>query len=508
MKHEFMSAGATPSEEPSALAARVDAATLTRSVGRPLRRGSLRFLRTVAMPVGIQGPTAGVIIGPAIIASIVGQPGALAQVLALAAMGFVAYAFVTFSRSFNTAGSVYAFNATALGPGYGFVSAWLLLLVYISFAAGVYASTADIGQALLSSLGLHVWWLWLGLAGAALALALAYTSIGFSSLVILAVEGTAVALITVVAVAVLAAGGYHHHGVTAAPFSPRGVSLSVLALGVTAAFGQFSGFEGAATLGEEARRSTRVIPAAIAWSLAGAAAVYIFFTWVVYSAYPNPGAVAADPAPLVHTAGRYLGSGAGIAVNAAGLISAFGAQLACLNAGARLLYALGREAGAGSRTGAVLTRTWRRHSSPAGALTVAGAASVAALLAFGTEDAATRAATLIIQYGAYLILGTYLMTVIAALAWTWRTRRRPLPLAILATGAALLGYVVYRTFAPFPPAPFNWIVIAAGASAAAGTAFLLIPGPLRRMRGSELLAVTKGATASPRLNQPGDGRRT
>jgi amino acid transporter len=210
-----MSATFTHSEH---LAERVDEATAA-SGGGALRRGILRFTRTVALPVGIQGPTAGVIIGPAIIASIVGEPGALAQVLALVAMGFVAYAFIVFTRAFNTAGSVYGFNATALGPGYGFVSAWLLLLVYISFAAGVYAATADIAQTLLASLGLHVSWVWLGLAGAALALGLAFASIGFSSLIILACEGAAVALITAVAAAVLASGGYHHHGITAAPFS-------------------------------------------------------------------------------------------------------------------------------------------------------------------------------------------------------------------------------------------------------------------------------------------------
>jgi amino acid transporter len=479
----------------SDLAQRVDQATAGASPGRPLRRGSLRFLRTAALPVGIQGPTAGVIIGPAIIAGIVGEPGALAQVLALAAMGFVAYAFVVFARAFNTAGSVYAFNGTALGPGYGFVSAWLLLLVYAAFAAGVYASTADIAQALLASLGLHAGWAWLGLAGAALALALAFTSIGFSSLVILACEGASVALITAVAVAVLAAGGYRHHGLTAAPFSPHGVPLTVLALGVTAVFGQFSGFESAATLGEEARRSTRTIPAAVTWSLIGAAAIYIFFTWIVYSAYPSPAAVAADPAPLVHVAGAYLGSPVGVAVNAAGLVSAFGAQLACLNAAARLLYALGREA---DGPGRFLTRTWARHGSPAGALAVAGAASIAGLAAFSAEPTATRAATLIIQYGAYLILAAYLLTVIAALAWTWRTRRRPAPLAVLTAGVVVLGYVLYRTFVPFPAAPFGWVVLAAAASAALGAGLLLIPGLPARLRSSPLLAVTAAARSAQR----------
>ncbi len=209
-------------------------------------------------------------------------------------------------------------------------------------------------------------------------------------------------------------------------------------------------------------------------------------------AFPGPAEVAASPAPLVHVAKVYLGSGVGTAVNAAGLISAFGAQLACLTAAARLAFALGRET---SPTGAsVLTRTWRRYSSPAGALTVAGAVSVAAMAAFGFEHTATRAATLIIQYGAYLILAAYLMTVIAALAWTWRTGRRPLPLAILTAGALVLGFVLYRTFAPFPAAPFGWVVLAAAASAAAGAAILLFPGLLPRMRHSRLLAVTATAT--------------
>jgi hypothetical protein len=89
------------------------------------------------------------------------------------------------------------------------------------------------------------------------------------------------------------------------------------------------------------------------------------------------------------------------------------------------------------------------------------------------------------------------MTVIAALAWTWRTRRRPLPLAILTIGAAVFGYVLYRTFAPFPAAPFGWVVLAAAGSVMAGAAILLAPGLLTRMRSSQLLAATATADALP-----------
>jgi len=97
------------------------------------------------------------------------------------------------------------------------VSVWLLLLVYVSFAAGVYASTADIAGALLASLGVHVWWVWLAVVGWALTMVFAYVSFGLSSVVILACEGVAVALIAVVGIVVLARGSYHHHAPSGVP---------------------------------------------------------------------------------------------------------------------------------------------------------------------------------------------------------------------------------------------------------------------------------------------------
>jgi len=182
-----------------------------------LRPDSVRFLRTVALSVGIQGPTAGVIVGPAVLAGIVAGAGALSYLLALVAMWFVAYAFILFTRSFNSCSSVYAFNGATLGARYGFVSVWMLLLVYVSFAAGVYASTADIAGALLASLGVHVGWVVLAVLSWALTMVFAYLSLGFSSLVILGCEGLAVALIAVVGIAVLAHGGYHHRALSASP---------------------------------------------------------------------------------------------------------------------------------------------------------------------------------------------------------------------------------------------------------------------------------------------------
>lgn len=451
---------------------------VTASQPTQLRGGSLSFARTVALSVGIQGPTAGVIIGPAVIASVVGGPGALAQVLGLVAMAFVAYAFWRFTRAHNSAGSVLTFNGQALGRGYGFVSAWVLLLVYTSFAGAVYASTASLAQSFGDSVGLHLWWFWWALAGAVLAIAVACLDIGISTLVILAVEGLSIVLVLAVGVVVVVQGGYHGHGLSAKPFEPSGVGISVLALGVVNAFSQFSGFEGAATLGEESRRSTRTIPLAIALSLAVSAAVYIFLTWVAYGSFSSPAALARDGAPLVTITNQALAPWVGKVVNVAGMISAFGAQLACLTAGARILFALGRRVGG---VGSPLARTLRRSGAPIGGLVVVSVVSVAALAAFSFEATAVRALTLIVTYGAYLLVVAYAMTVLAALVSAIRTVRSPVPIGVLLVGLVVIGYVLYRTFVPFPPAPFGAIVMVAAASLAVGVFVALMPGVRRRL---------------------------
>jgi amino acid transporter len=476
---------------PVSVADRVAGSVASADPHRSLRKDSVGFVRTVALSVGIQGPTAGVIVGPAILAGIVGGSGALADLLAFVAMSFVAYAFVLFARSFNSASSVYAFNGSTLGARYGFVSVWLLLLVYIAFAAAVYASTADIAGTLLNSLGMHVWWVWLALIGWGLTMLFAYLSIGLSSVVILICEGAAVALIAVVAVAVLAHGGAHHRAFSAAPFQTHGIPFSILGLGVVNAFGGFSGFEGAATLGEESARSQRTVPAAVAVSLLASAAVYIVFTWVVDNAYASPAALAADPAPLVHLATADIGSAMGKLVNVAGVISAFGAQLACVNAANRLVFALGRELGQGKRAGELLMRTTRDRGSPAGALALTGAISLIALLGFSFESRAIRALTFIVEYGAYLVLVVYLLTVLAALVMAWRRGRHAVPLTILSIGVLVLGYVLRETFTPLPTGPFQFVAVAALASLAVGIAIALVPSVHRRLAGSSLLKATR-----------------
>ncbi len=459
----------------------------------PLRANHLKTWRTLALSVGIQGPVAGVIVGPAVLASLVGPAGALAYLLGFVAMSFVAYAFVIFSRRMHSAGSVYAFNAAALGPRFGFVSAWTLLLVYISFASAVYASSADIAQNLAASVGVHLPWIFFALAGFVLTIAVAYRPLQYATSVMLVVEVVAVVLLAVVAVAVIGRSGVHH-ALSLHPFSPRGVSWGALGLGVVNAFGAFSGFEGAAVLGEESSAPHRSIPRAIAASLVGSALVYIFFTWVADNAYASPASLANDPAPFVHLGQTYVGSGMGTAVNIAGVISAFGAQLACVVAANRLIYALGRDVFSPGPFRRFITAVHPRHGTPRGALLVTAASSLALLLAFSTEPTAVRALTLIVEYGAYLIILAYLLTVGAAAVWVVRQRGSLRSLLALLLGVLVLGVVVYDTFHPWPPAPYSWIIATAALSVTFGVALSRIPGVSARLHDSPVLLTYRPST--------------
>jgi amino acid transporter len=462
--------------------------------GRTLRQGSVAFLGTVGSAVGIQAPSAGVSFLPALMAGIVGVAGPFAFGTAMIVMLFVAYAFVVFTRELASAGSVYAFNGTALGPAYGLVSAWLLLLTYLAFAASVFASNANGLLTLVAPglLGDHVWplfaaGLWL------VTIVLTRYSIRLSTALIFVLEAVSLILVAVVAVAVLARGGFHGTSVGSLgsdPISPAEIPVGMLGLGVVFAFTGFSGFEVAATLGEESRLPRRIIPAAMVTALIVSGLIYTVMSYVETVAYPSPAALAAaadQGVPLASIADRFLTPGFGTVILVAAVISGFGAQLATVNGAVRLLFAIGRS-GLGP---APLARVHPVHRTPTVALAVVAVVTLAAVgaLWFRTPlDAFADLAT----YGADLIIVAYLATIVAAGVWTVRHRRdRPrrvilLRIGVLAVGLAAIVYVIKATVWPLPTeeAPRLYLLAAAvtialGAVIAAGFR-LAAPGRLRR----------------------------
>lgn len=461
-----------------------------------LRAGHLRFLRTIAESVGVQGPTGGVVIGAAILAGMSGGGTALVQVIAAIAMGFVAYAFVIFTRGFNSAGSVYGFTGAVVGPRFGFLSAWALMFVYINFAGGVYASFADEAQPAFAAIGLHLPWQIYALVAFILVVILAYLDIKISSTVILILEGASMALITVVGVIIAAKTGYHGHAFSFAPFRTHGVPLAALGLGVVYSFSAFSGFEAAATLGEESSRPRRTIPMAVALSLVVVAIYEIAVAAVVTNAFPSTKMLAGSAVPLVSVTDHLVSPWVGVLVNFGAVVSSFGAALASANGAARMLFALGRD-GLGPK---MLTWVSRRTGSPVGAVLWVAVASFAFLVGFLHDGSATRAVALILTYGADLILAAYGLVLIAAIVFTVKQRRSRLSTAILVVGLGIFIYIVKDTFVPFPAAPYNWDAYGALITLGIGLLLPVLSPKIRHGIGqSPLLKV--GATAL--ISSPG-----
>jgi len=440
-----------------------------------LKPNRLRFFRVVAESVGIQGPTGGVVITAAILASIVGGGTALVQLIAAIAMGFVAYAFVIFTRTFNSAGSVYGFTGAVAGPYFGFLSVWALTLVYVNFAGGVYASTADEAQPAFASLGIHWPWPVYALIVFALVTILAFLDVKISATIILIVEGVSILLVIVASVIITAKGGYHHHAFSSAPFRATGLSGAALGLGTVYAFSVFSGFEGAATLGEEAHQPRRNIPRAIWISLAAVATYEILVSAVIQNAFPNIKALSLSAVPLVSVTNSFVSPWFGDLINWGAVLSSFGAALALVVGASRMVFALGRD-GFGPK---ILKKTSRATGAPTGAVGLVAIVSFVVLLSFLWERQATTAVALILTYGADLIIAAYVLAVVAALVLVVRAKMPWYRGAILAIGLVILGYMAKETFVPLPSGPYRWDFLAAAASLVVGLALPLVSPRLR-----------------------------
>ena len=241
-------------------------------------------------------------------------------------------------------------------------------------------------------------------------------------------------------------------------------------------------------------RTRRLIPPAIVVSLAVVAVFTIGVIAVVTNAYPGISQLSAASVPLVTVTGKLVAGWMGTLVNFGAVVSAFGASLACAVGASRILFALGRDAGPG-----MLRRTSRLTGAPVGALIWVGAGSLLTLLLFIAEPLATRAVALSLAYGADLIIAAYILVVIAAIVFIIRRRMPPAKTVILLIGLGVLGYVAKNTFAPLPPAPFNWDVLAAGITLAAGIVLPFVYPPLRRgIASSPLLRAGASALLSSR----------
>lgn len=442
--------------------------------GRRLRR-ELNVWEAIGISVALMAPSMAANINPQGTAPSVGRAVPLAFALATVGVLLIAYTFVRLCQRFNHAGSVYAFVGATLGPRWGVISGWALLGTYTFYGVVTSAAAGRFGVAFLDEIGL---WnrppAWAGFLIAFVALVgvflLAVVRIQGGTRLLLAVEGTTVALIVVVSVVVLvkllsgsAPGG---QGFTLDVFTvPSGTPVSALFLGVVFGFLSFAGFEASATLGEEARQPRKDIPRAILGTAIFGGIYFVFVTAIEVMGFGADSAgvknFVASQSLLGDLGTTYIAGWVGEVITLGTAVSAFGCALASTVAAARLLFAMSRDGIAPAR----LARVSPDRGTPVSATIVVVAAMYVIFLVewavFGATpfDAFTWSGII----GTLILLVAYILATVGVAKLLFFAGRRTVPgweIVIPILALAVLGYTLFRNVIPYPPkGSGHWIPI-------------------------------------------------
>ena len=466
---------------------------------RKLRR-NLSVWEAIGVSLALMAPSMAANINPQGTAAAVGRAVPLSYALAMAAVLLISYTFVRLCQRFQHSGSVYGFVGATLGPRWGVVSGWALMGTYLAYSLVGAMAAGVFGTAFLHSVGaissIPSWApLAVGLAALGVALWVACVPARNATRALLLIEGATVLLILVICGVVLTklAGGSapHGQGIDWSVFElPSGTPTSAVFLGVVFGFLSFAGFEGAATLGEEARNPRRDIPRAM---LGTALFGGVFFVVVTAIEVMGFGTNASGVSHFVGSGSllgdlgtTYLAGWIGDLVTLGAAISAFGACLASLVGASRILYAFSRD----GITPPGLSSLSKREAPVAATSVIAAAGTLVIAIVWACGGKAFDLFLATGTVGTLVLLAAYALATLGA----GRLLFEPTPamtvrrseVAIPAATIALLAYTVYRNVSPYPAGTAYWYPIAALAWFSIGVVVVLARPRASRAAGQQL----------------------
>ncbi len=418
-----------------------------------LKPACLNFAELLAQNIALISPTmTAALIVPLMFAN-TGNASWLAYALGTVLLLFVAYNLNQFTKRFTGSGSMYTYTSIGLGPSVGSLSGWCLIWSYLFIGlAGTTGFTIFAGK-ILEGFGVHLPAVGLFAVCLGLCFVLAYKDIVISTVVMLVLEGISCSLILLLCAVVL---GKHGFAPDAAQFSLKDASLSSMGLGVVVAIFSLVGFESSTAFGEEAKNPLKTIPRSIVWSLVLTGA---FFVFVCYSEVLGTRGYAktldAIDSPLTVLSGMYGLPYLAIPLELGAMVSFFALALSCMNAGARVMFAMGRH-------GIFHESIRRSHSTnetPHVALAImavlmfAVVASVNLVARVELLDEFNDAGTM----GAFGFMGAYLLITLAAPFYLKRIGQLNVQSVVgCALGLLLLLIPAVGAVYPVPPAPVQY----------------------------------------------------
>jgi amino acid transporter len=330
--------------------------------------------------------------------------GALASayLITTVAMLFTAMSYSKMAREFPVAGSAYTYARRAIGPRIGFMVGWAILLDYFFLPMVVWL----IGTAYLVNQFPEVpGWVFLisfivlttalNVFGIKLATRVNIILISFQILVLLFFMLFSLGHV----IGTEGAGGIF----SVAPFWNATSTITAISAGAALTAYSFIGFDAVSTFAEEAVEPRKTIPRAIILTALVAGGIFVVVSYVTQLVHPggvfeNPDSAALDIAKTI--AGDLFGA----IFLATVIVAQFTAGIPIQAAGARLMFAMGRDGVLPSRLFAYVSP---KYHTPVFNLLLTGAVG---LIALGLS---VSASTSFINFGAFTAFAFVNISVIA-----------------------------------------------------------------------------------------------
>lgn len=378
----------------------------------------------------------------------------LVYIVGTCAMAFTALSYASLGREYPVSGSVYAYASRAIGPAVGFLTGWALMLDYILSPVLLYV---------VSSTALH------GIVPEVPAWAFGIVFVVANTLVNVRGIETAsmvnrIALVLeILCLAVFAVLGVHwimtdpsskgfslNPVFNASTFDPNLV-MSAVSLGVLS----FLGFDGIATLAEEAKDARRGPGRAMMVSLAIVGTLFAVQTYIAGCISPDGAAFAHDTDNAFYIVAGIAG-GKALSITCAlatalswGIFTALAAQTAI----SRILFAMGRD----GNLPRVLSKIHPKYKTPYVATLFVGAVSLVLVLALGRFG--TDTISLFVNFGALTAFLVLHVTVI----WHFFIKKRDgkvfAHLISPLIGFAVIAYTWVSLSMPAKLLGISWVAI-------------------------------------------------
>ena len=377
-------------------------------------------------------------------------------------MTFTALSYVTMSRAFPIAGSVYSYAGRGIGESAGFLAGWAILLDYALLQAVGYVVTAVAIQSIAPDVPRAVWIvLLIGFNTTINLLGLEVTA--RLNRLVLILMFTTIGLFIVIALIGLA-DGVAGATISAAPFfKPSEFTPGVIFGALSIAMSAFLGFDAISTLAEESRGESNVIGRATLIALCLASLLIVVESYLaslfVLNLRSFPPGQPTDAA--IYGIAAQIGGSVFQVFMVVGkiLVSGIGGVLLGQVATARVLYGMARD----GKLPRFLAHVHGGRRVPDGAILSVAVINLVCGVAFANHMALVIS---LVNFGALTGFLLLHLSVIVHFAWRQKSRNWLGHVAVPVVGLAINLYVLLNMAAAAKIAGIAWLT--AGVSALLG----------------------------------------